>query len=117
MRSLVERTTNEKLAEWLEENPREANQVVQKATVAARARIAARQARDLTRRKSGLDGAGLRASLSTARRATRASRSLFIVEATRRAARPRTPATPGAGDPPDPRQDLDVERRAHRQRC
>jgi len=36
MRSLVERTTNEKLAEWLEENPREANQVVQKATVAAR---------------------------------------------------------------------------------
>ncbi len=59
MRSLVERATNEKLAEWLEENPREANQAVQKALLAARARVAARQARDLTRRKSALDGAGL----------------------------------------------------------
>ena len=37
-RSLVERATNEKLAEWLEENPREANQIVQKGTIAARAR-------------------------------------------------------------------------------
>jgi DNA gyrase subunit B len=59
MRSLVERATNEKLAEWLEENPREANQAVQKSLLAARARVAARQARDLTRRKSALDGAGL----------------------------------------------------------
>ena len=39
IRSLVERATNEKLAEWLEENPREANQIVQKSTTAARARI------------------------------------------------------------------------------
>jgi DNA gyrase subunit B len=59
MRSLVERATNEKLAEWFEENPREANQAVQKSLLAARARVAARQARDLTRRKSALDGAGL----------------------------------------------------------
>lgn len=59
IRSLVERATNEKLAEWFEENPREANQAVQKALLAARARVAARQARDLTRRKSALDGAGL----------------------------------------------------------
>ena len=52
VRSLVERATNEKLVEWLEENPREANQIVQKSTTAARARVAARAARDLTRRKS-----------------------------------------------------------------
>ena len=43
IRSLVERATNEKLAEWLEENPREANQIVQKASIAARARVAARR--------------------------------------------------------------------------
>ncbi|MGA2836883.1 MAG: ATP-binding protein [Acidimicrobiales bacterium] len=59
VRSLVERATNEKLAEWFEENPREANQVIQKGLLAARARVAARSARDLTRRKSALDGAGL----------------------------------------------------------
>src|SRR6202142_4252529 len=41
IRSLVERTTNEKLAEWIEENPKEANQMVQKALLAQRARVAA----------------------------------------------------------------------------
>ena len=80
MRSLVERTTNEKLAEWLEENPREANQVVQKATVAALARIAARQARDLTRRKSGLDGAGLPGKLVDCSSRDPRESELFIVE-------------------------------------
>ena len=59
IRSLVERATNKKLNEWLEENPREASQIVQKSTQAARARMAAQGARDLTRRKSALDGAGL----------------------------------------------------------
>jgi len=62
IRSLVERATNEKLAEWLEENPTEANQMVKKSIVAAQARMAARQARDLTRKKSGLEGAASRAS-------------------------------------------------------
>lgn len=79
-RSMVERATNEKLAEWLEENPREANQIVQKSTLAARARVAARQARDLTRRKSALDGAGLPGKLvDCLSRDARAS-ELFIVE-------------------------------------
>jgi DNA gyrase subunit B len=79
-RSLVERATNEKLAEWLEENPREATQIVQKSVIAARARVAARQARDLTRRKSALDGAGLPGKLvDCLSREARAS-ELFIVE-------------------------------------
>ena len=56
IRSLVEKATNEKLAEWLEENPKEAGQIVQKALLAQRSRVAARQARDLTRRKNALDG-------------------------------------------------------------
>lgn len=80
IRSLVERATNEKLAEWLDENPREANQVLQKALLAQRARVAARQARDLTRRKSALDGAGLPGKLvDCASRDPRES-EIFIVE-------------------------------------
>src|SRR6202021_3839927 len=60
MRSLVERATNEKLAEWLEEHPAEARQIVSKSVSASRARVAARQARDATRRKPGLEGPGMR---------------------------------------------------------
>ncbi len=80
MRSLVERATNEKLAEWLEENPREANQIVQKSTLAARARVAARTARDLTRRKSALDGAGLPGKLVDCSSREPRESELFIVE-------------------------------------
>jgi DNA gyrase subunit B len=80
MRSLVERATNEKLAEWLEENPTEANQVVKKSLVAQRARVAARQARDLTRRKSGLDGAGLPGKLVDCSSRDPRECELFIVE-------------------------------------
>ncbi len=80
MRSMVERATNEKLAEWLEENPREGAQIVQKAVQAARARQAARQARDLTRRKSALDGAGLPGKLVDCSSNDPRECELFIVE-------------------------------------
>ena len=80
MRSLVERATNEKLAEWLEENPREGGQVVAKAIQASRARMAARQARDLTRRKSALDGAGLPGKLVDCSSKDPRECELFIVE-------------------------------------
>jgi DNA gyrase subunit B len=80
IRSLVERATNEKLSEWLEENPREANQIVQKSTTAARARVAARAARDLTRRKSALGGAGLPGKLVDCSSREPRESELFIVE-------------------------------------
>ncbi len=80
VRSLVERTTNEKLADWLEENPREATQIVQKAIIAARARLAARQARDLTRRKSALEGAGLPGKLVDCSSKDPRESEIFIVE-------------------------------------
>jgi DNA gyrase subunit B len=80
IRSLVERATNEKLAEWMEENPTEANQVVKKSLLAQRARVAAQQARDLTRRKSGLDGAGLPGKLIDCSSRDRRECELFIVE-------------------------------------
>jgi DNA gyrase subunit B len=80
IRSLVERATNDKLAEWLEEHPTEARQVVAKATQAAHARIAARSARDATRRKSALEGAGLPGKLTDCRTKKAEEAELFIVE-------------------------------------
>jgi DNA gyrase subunit B len=81
MRSLVERATNEKLAQWLEENPTEARLMVNKSVTASRARLAARQARDATRRKSALEGAGMPDKLRDCARGTAAEDAeLFIVE-------------------------------------
>ena len=59
MRSFVQKATNERLAEWLEENPAEANKVVKKALAAAQARVAAKNARNAIRRKTALSGAGM----------------------------------------------------------
>jgi DNA gyrase subunit B len=80
MRSLVERATNEKLTEWLEEHPTEARQLVNKAVQAARARTAARQARDLIRRKSALEGAGMPGKLTDCATRNAEEAELFIVE-------------------------------------
>ncbi len=80
MRSLVERATNEKLGMWFDENPREANQIVQKSLLAQRARVAARHARDLTRRKSALDGAGLPGKLVDCSSRDPKDSEIFIVE-------------------------------------
>ena len=80
MRSLVERATNEKLAEWLEEHPGEGRQIINKSVAAARARVAARSARDATRRKSALEGAGLPGKLTDCRTKNTREAELFIVE-------------------------------------
>ncbi|HUS60637.1 MAG TPA: DNA topoisomerase subunit B [Acidimicrobiales bacterium] len=80
MRSTVEKVTNEKFAEWLEENPSEARAIVNKAVQASRARVAARQARDATRRKSVLEGAGLPGKLTDCQSKDAREAELFIVE-------------------------------------
>ncbi len=80
VRSMVERTTFEKLGDWLEEHPPEARQVVQKAVQAARARLAARQAREVIRRKTLLEGAGLPGKLADCSSKDPMESELFIVE-------------------------------------
>jgi DNA gyrase subunit B len=80
MRSFVEKATNEKLGDWFEEHPSEGRQAVLKATQAARARIAARQARDLTRRKSLLDSSAMPGKLADCATNDPNEAELFIVE-------------------------------------
>ena len=80
MRSLVQRTTNERLTDWLEEHPQEAKAIVQKAVNAQRARVAAQDARRSARRKSALDGAGMPDKLKDCASKDPRESELFIVE-------------------------------------
>ncbi len=80
MRSFVQRATNERLAEWLDENPTEANKVVKKAQAAAQARMAAKNARNAIRRKTALSGAGMPDKLKDCSSRSAAESELFIVE-------------------------------------
>ncbi len=80
MRSLVETTVNAQLAEWLEEHPTEAKRIVVKSQSAAKARLAAKQARDLTRRKSFLESGSLPGKLADCQLTDPASCELYIVE-------------------------------------
>ena len=80
MRSLVETTVNAQLTTWLEEHPGDAKRIFTKASSAAKARIAARQARDLTRRKSFLESGSLPGKLADCQLSDPASCELYIVE-------------------------------------
>jgi DNA gyrase subunit B len=80
IRGFVERVTNEKLADWLEEHPAEGKVIVQKCVQAAYARVAARAARDLTRRKSLLESASMPGKLADCSSRNPEEAELFIVE-------------------------------------
>ena len=79
MRSFVEIAVNEILGDWFEENPTEAKRVIAKAQQAARARMAARKARDIAR-KSAFDGGGLPGKLADCSSRDPLVSELFIVE-------------------------------------
>jgi DNA gyrase subunit B len=77
---LVQTTVNAKLAQFLEENPQDAKQICNKAIAAMRARLAARKARELTRRKSALDSSSLPGKLADCSIRDPEAAELFIVE-------------------------------------
>ncbi len=80
VKSFVQTTTYARVAEWLEEHPTEGKGIVQKAEAEAQARIAARKARDLTRRKSLLESSALPGKLADCQTRDPAEAELFIVE-------------------------------------
>lgn len=80
IRTLVEQTMNEKLATYFEENPQEAKIVIDKCIGAARARAAARKARDLTRRKNVLESNSLPGKLADCSEKDPSMCEIFIVE-------------------------------------
>ncbi|MBA2506918.1 MAG: DNA topoisomerase (ATP-hydrolyzing) subunit B [Thermoleophilaceae bacterium] len=76
----VQQAVNKGLAEFFEENPKEARQIIMKAISASRAREAARKARDLTRRKSALENSTLPGKLADCTIRDPALAELFVVE-------------------------------------
>ena len=80
IRSYVEKALNRKLPEWLERYSPEARRIVDKCVGAAKAREAARKARELTRRKSGLESGGLPDKLADCSSRDPGESELFIVE-------------------------------------
>ncbi len=76
----VQAAVNKGLAEFLEENPNDGNQIIRKAVASQRAREAARKARDLTRRKSALENSTLPGKLADCSVRDPALAEIFIVE-------------------------------------
>ncbi|MFE2752369.1 DNA topoisomerase (ATP-hydrolyzing) subunit B [Actinosynnema sp. NPDC059335] len=79
-KSFVQKSTNEHLADWFERHPNEAKTIVTKAVSSAQARIAARKARELVRRKGALDIGGLPGKLKDCRSTNPEECEIYVVE-------------------------------------
>jgi DNA gyrase subunit B len=80
VKGIVERLVGESLSSWFEEHPRVVDNILDKAVTAARARAAARRARDLTRRKGFLEGGGLPGKLADCSDRNPENCEVYIVE-------------------------------------
>ena len=79
-KSFVQKVCNDHLRDWFDRNPGEAKDIITKATQAQRARVAARQARDLTRRKSLLESSSLPGKLADCQSSDPAKCEVYVVE-------------------------------------
>jgi DNA gyrase subunit B len=79
-KSFVQKVCNDQLRDWFDRNPGEAKDIITKSAQAARARIAARQARDLTRRKSLLESTTLPGKLSDCQSGDPERCEIYVVE-------------------------------------
>ena len=79
VRPVVESVSLEKIEQWIEENPNEIKKVVEKVVEASDAREAARKARELTRRKTGLENSSLPGKLADCQEKNPELSELFIV--------------------------------------
>ena len=77
---IVDNLVGDTLAEFMEENPQVAKKLVEKAIVAARARLAARKARELTRRKNAMDSGGLPGKLADCKSRNVEDTEIYLVE-------------------------------------
>jgi len=80
IRAFVEKTVNDQLGTWMEEHPGDAKRIIMKSEAAQKARLAARSARDLTRRKSFLESASLPGKLADCQLTDPKVCELYIVE-------------------------------------
>ncbi len=80
VKGIVEGFVNDQLTVYLEQNPAVINSILEKSVLAAKARIAARMARDATRRKNAIDGAGLPGKLADCSEKDASKCEIYIVE-------------------------------------
>lgn len=80
VQGIVESLVGQKLGEWLEDHPKEAKRIVEKVTLAAQARAAARRARELVQRKNVFSGGGLPGKLADCASKDASISELYLVE-------------------------------------